>query len=684
MDGSRLISAEEAFTRFIEGFKDDQGALKYEQALSEMIVEGLRSLVIDFHDLYAFDDELARNVLETPGDYLPKFKEAVLSKLRMRDREYAEGVREIHVRLRGLPTETPLRRIGADHIGKLVMVTGIIVRATAVTPLLMKASFRCSSCGEMTYVEQTGQFLRTPPECTSCNRRRGFELVPEESVFIDSQRITIQERPEELPPGQLPRSVTIDLRDDLVDIARPGDRVSLTGTIGLLQRRGRGGTLRIFDLFLEANNVDVSGREMEMLEITPEDEAQIRELASDPWIHRMVLRSIAPSIYGYEAIKEAIMYLLFGGVTKELPDVRIRGDINVLLVGDPGTGKSQMLQYAGRAAPRGLYTTGRGSTAAGLTAAVVREGGTGSFILEAGALVLGDEGVCCIDEMDKMREEDRNAIHPAMEQQIVSIAKGGIVATLNARTSILAAANPTLGRYNPYQTIAQNITLPVTILSRFDLIFVLRDQPEADRDARTAEHILNLHRAAGTPITPPIDPTLMRKYIGYSKRLRPVMTAEVTERFKDFYLKMRTASLEGGEASAISITPRQLESLVRLAEARARVHLREEVTVEDAEAVIALMQRSLEQVGIDVTTGEIDIDLIMTGKPRSLQVQLQKVLNVITEMERITGVVRDDDLFDALLQDHQISRADAAKLIGVLMRDGTIYSPRPGYYKRTS
>jgi len=681
---ARLIQSEEAFTRFIESFRDAQGATKYEQALSELAVKGLKSLIVNFHDLYSFDAELARNVLTNPDELLPQFDTAAFQKLRMRDREYADQIGEVHVRIRGLPAETPLRRIGAVHIGKLLMASGIIVRATSVTPLLMKAAFSCTACGEMAYIEQTGEYLRTPTECTSCNRRRGFELVPKESVFIDSQRISIQERPEELPPGQLPRSLSIDLRDDLVDIARPGDRVSVTGTIGLLQRRGRGGILRTFDLYLEANNVDVAGREMEMLEITPEDEDQIKELASDPWIHRMVLQSIAPSIYGYDAIKESIMYLLFGGVTKELPDVRIRGDINVLLVGDPGTGKSQMLQYAARTAPRGLYTTGRGSTAAGLTAAVVKEGGVGNFILEAGALVLGDKGVCCIDEMDKMRDDDRNAIHPAMEQQIVSIAKGGIVATLNARTSILAAANPTLGRYNPYQTISQNINLPVTILSRFDLIFVLRDQPQSDRDTRMAEHILGLHKAAGTPLTPPIDPMLLRKYIGYSRRIRPTMTDEVIKRFRDFYLKMRSASVEGGEASAISITPRQLETLVRLSEARARVHLRDEVTAEDAEAVIALMQRSLEQVGIDVTTGEIDIDLIMTGKPRSLQVQLQKVLNVITEMERITGVVKDDDLFDALLQDHQISRADAAKLIGVLMRDGTIYSPRPGYYKRTS
>jgi replicative DNA helicase Mcm len=267
---------------------------------------------------------------------------------------------------------------------------------------------------------------------------------------------------------------------------------------------------------------------------------------------------------------------------------------------------------------------------------------------------------------------------------VVSIAKGGIVATLNARASILAASNPTLGRYNPYQTIAQNMNLPVTILSRFDLIFVLRDIPEAEKDTRMAEHILRLHMAPGTAPTPPLDTEMLRKYISYSKRIDPVMTKEVVESFRDFYIKMRTASIEGGEASAVSITARQLESLVRMAEARARVHLREEVTVEDSEAVIALMQRSLEQVGIDVETGKIDIDILYTGKPRSLQMQLQKVLVVISEMDRITGVVRDDDLFDALMSDHGIGRSEAARLIGVLMRDGTIYSPRPGYYKRTT
>jgi replicative DNA helicase Mcm len=679
-----LIQSEEAFTRFIEGFRDEKDEVKYEQALSEMAVKGQKSLTIDFKDLYAYDPDLARTTLEAPGDHLHQFSIATFQKLRIRDPTYADTIKNVNIRFRALPAETALRRIGAEHIGRLVMVTGIIVRATNVQPFILKAAFTCGQCGETILLDQTDQFLKTPRECPSCSSRRGFELNPKESVFIDSQRIAIQERPEELPAGQLPRQISVEFKDDVVDVARPGDRVSITGVLNLIRKQSRGGTLRVFDFTLEANNVDVSGREMELLEITEEDEEAIREIASDPWVHRRLLQSIAPSIFGLDAIKESILYLLFNGVSKELPDVRIRGDINVLLVGDPGTGKSQLLMYASKVAPRGLLTTGRGSTAAGLTAAVVREGGTGSFVLEAGALVLGDKGIVCIDEMDKMRDEDRGAIHPAMEQQVVSIAKGGIVATLNARTSILAAANPTLGRYNPYQTIAQNISLPVTLLSRFDLIFVLRDIPETERDSKMAEHILRLHVAAGSPSTAPLDTELLRKYISYARRTDPVLTDEVVQAFQDFYVKMRTASLEGGEASAVSITARQLESLVRLAEARARVHLRDEVTVEDAESAIALMQRSLEQVGIDVETGEIDIDILYTGKPRSLQMQLQAVLGVIGERERIEGMVSDDDIYEALSSDHGIGRTEAARLIGVLMRDGTIYSPRPGYYKRTA
>lgn len=298
-------------------------------------------------------------------------------------------------------------------------------------------------------------------------------------------------------------------------------------------------------------------------------------------------------------------------------------------------------------------------------------------------MVLADMGLCAIDEIEKMDEDDRGAIHPAMEQQVVSVAKGGIVATLNARCAILAAANPLLGRFNEFQNVAENVAnLPITLLNRFDLIFVVKDPPDRERDEKISSHVLGLHREA--PEKPPIDFSLLRKYISYAKRLKPQLTEEATDRLKGFYLDMRSKSGDLGGGSPIAITVRQLESLVRISEARAREHLREEVTVEDAEAAITLMQHSLEQVGIDVTTGKIDIDVIMTGKPKSLVDKLQRVLSVITEMEKVSGAVKDEDLFKALEEDHGIKRAEAVRFIGVLMKDGIIYSPRPGYYLKTS
>jgi replicative DNA helicase Mcm len=354
--------------------------------------------------------------------------------------------------------------------------------------------------------------------------------------------------------------------------------------------------------------------------------------------------------------------------------------MNVLLIGDPGTAKSQLLQYVARIAPRGLYTSGRGTTAAGLTAAVLRERG-GGMTLEAGALVLADKGVACIDEIDKMRPEDRVAIHEAMEQHTVSVAKGGIVATLNARTAVLAAANPALGRYEPYRTVAENIALPVTILSRFDLIFVLRDVPEKETDTKMTEHILDLHRRGTTPEESPIPPSLLRKYISYTKNIKPQLTEEALTRLKDFYLEMRSASET--EGTPIAITARQLESLVRLAEARARIAFRNEILAEDAEAAIRIMGMSLKEVGIDVTSGKQDIDIIMTGRPKSVRDRLQVILGKIIEMEKETGMVEKAALLQRLEAEHEINAMEAERLIGQLIKEGTIYSPREGYLKKT-
>ena len=665
--------------RFLEFFKSE----KYRERISQLAVSGKSSLIVDFIDLLTFDQNLANALLERPIEYLKYADNAAQTQLEIEASDYAEKQR-VTVRIVKLLEATPIRRMGAAHIGKLVMVEGIVVRSTSVRPMVMRAAFKCKGCENITYVDQAGPFLKAPFACAnpSCRRKGPFEFMQEESTFIDSQDIRLQERPEDLPPGQLPRTLHVKLvGSDIVDVARPGDHVSIVGTVrAAAPSLPKAGKLRTFVLHLDANSVEVLGKEPETAPPSPEEEKQILELAKDPWIYRKIIASIAPSIYGYEHIKEAIMYLLFGGVPKFLPDINVRGELNVLLVGDPGTAKSQLLQYVARLAPRGLYTSGRGTTAAGLTAAVIHEKG-GGMSLEAGALVLADKGIACIDEIDKMRPEDRVAIHEAMEQHTVSVAKGGIVATLNARTAILAAANPALGRYEPHRTIAENISLPVTILSRFDLIFVLRDVPNKEVDSKMSEHILEIHRKGLSPTEPPIPPDLLRKYISYAKSIKPVLTTEALQRLKDFYLAMRSVSET--EGSPIAITARQLESLIRIAEARARVALRKEVLAEDAEAAISIMKRSLEEVGIDLSSYKFDIDLIMTGKPKSLRDKLQVVLSLLAEMERETGLVDKMALLNRLEAEYKIQRNEAERLINQLQREGTIYEPREGFIKKT-
>jgi len=678
-EGLETVDPQEQFQVFLK-------TEKYRQRISQMAVGGKTSVMIDFEDLLAFDQRLADELLERPDEYLRHANNAAYDQLRIEDPEYGERLeaQTVTARIVKLLQPAQLRRLGSDHIGRLVMVEGIVVRSTPVRPMVMQAAFKCKRCGEITPVDQTGQFVKAPFACSnpSCAAKGPFDFVQEESTFIDSQDLRLQERPEDLPPGQLPRILNAKLvGSEIVDVARPGDHVSLVGVVRAFAPARPGvGKLRAFILFLDANSIEVLGKEPETSMPSPEEEEKILELAKDPWIHRKIITSIAPSIYGYDHVKEAIMYLLFGGVHKALPDIAIRGEINSLLVGDPGTAKSQLLQYVARIAPRGLYTSGRGTTAAGLTAAVIRERG-GGMTLEAGALVLADKGIACIDEMDKMRPEDRVAIHEAMEQHTVSVAKGGIVATLNARTAILAASNPTLGRYESHRTVAENISLPVTILSRFDLIFVLRDVPNKDSDSKMSAHILEIHRKGLSPVEPPIQPELLRKYITYAKAIRPALTPEAIQRINDFYLAMRSVS--DAEGSPVAITARQLESLVRIAEARARSALRKEVSAEDAEAAITIMKKSLGEVGIDLSSYKMDIDIIMTGKPKSMRDRLQTILSTLMELEKETGMVERTTLLNELEDKYKVSRGEAERLIGQLLREGTLYEPREGYLKKT-
>ncbi len=664
---------------FLEFFKKE----KYRHKISQMAIQGKESLDVEFEELFAHDQLLAEALLEKPDEYLNHACNAAYQQLGIEEQEYAQKLEKITVRITQLLGREQLRKLGSKQMGKLIMIDAIVVRATPVRPMVMQGAFKCKRCGTITRIEQTGQFLRAPTVCQGpdCGKDGPFEFSQEESTFIDSQDLRLQERPEDLPPGQLPRTLAAKLAgEEIVDIARPGDHVSIVGIVRAFAPSHPGiGKLRTFILQLEVNSIEVLGKEPETSPPTPEEEVLIKALGKDPFVHRKIISSIAPSIYGYEHIKEAVMYLLFGGVSKTLPDITVRGEMNALLIGDPGTAKSQLLQYVSRIAPRGLYTSGRGTTAAGLTAAVIREKG-GSMSLEAGALVLADKGIACIDEMDKMRPEDRVAIHEAMEQHTVSVAKGGIVATLNARTAVLAAANPSLGRYEPNRTVAENISLPVTILSRFDLIFVLRDIPDKDLDGKMSRHILEIHRRGASPVEAPVSPELLRKYVSYAKTIKPELSEEALNRLADFYLDMRNAS--ESEGSPVAITARQLESLVRVAEARARVALRPTVLAEDAEAAITLMRRSLEEVGIDVSSSKMDIDLIMTGKPKTVRDKMGLVLSVLMEMQKETGDVAKEALVAKLEEDHKIPRGEIEKRIQQLLREGTLYEPGEGRLKK--
>jgi len=1161
---SEELNVEEEFSRF---FKQE----KYRSLIANAAAQRKKSIMVDHSDLISFNEELSHLIVEEPLKYLPILDRAAYKQLQVEDPEYASKIKEFKARIFNLPEKIPIREVRSSHLRKLIAIDGIIVRASAIKPMLKTAAFRCRNCGTKYYVEQNSSKLRVPEKCTSiqCRGRRSrFELIEEESEYIDYQLIGVQEKPEDLPPGQLPRIIDVGLRGDIVDRARPGDRVIVTGILFAVQERATEIPKKTSKMYLEAVSIETASKEPESLQITPEEERLFKEMARDPNIHQRLIESIAPSIYGLDHIKKAIMLLLFGGRPKQFPDgVKVRGDIHILLVGDPGTGKSQLLKYAAMIAPRGLYTSGRGSTAAGLcvsgdtlvytdngivsikeivernmrnglleiddgvyvsrepkpirilapskdlseveihtaiqyyklkakevvqietilgksitltsetpilcsndgktlewkkasqvkigdhiafiakipevegnwrkcllefigddvfveisrekleellaklstklgslrnaakllnvdenyiyylwrrgiaspklrvlrkileeaessfediypwiksisyksyrgrervklppypnevfmeflgdiysdgclikdprkkesytihystgsledarnyvervkelfgldprierdkrercyvirfsnkviarlligfgvpvgdkgkdleihpiihvmprkligaflkqlftndggivrgkcvffstsskrlaeqvdlllrrfgiissirerrsrtsiigdkvvksdriyeisiydlrslkiflkeigfsnskklaelkeliklrkgthnnfkrlnddiilvkvknivwkrvdevydltindshafiangfivhnTAAVVRDKG-GGMVLEAGALVLADMGVACIDEIDKMRPEDRVAIHEAMAQQTISIAKGGIVATLNARTSILAAANPALGRYDPYGSFTDNVNLPITILSRFDLIFVLRDEPEKERDRRIAEHIIGLQSRSTATAAPPIPPDILRKYIAYARRIKPELTPAAAKLVKDFYLQMRSIYQQ---TSTVAITARQLESLIRLAEARARAALRDYVTEEDVLDVIDLMKRSLSEVGVDVETGKPDIDVILTGKPKSMRDKFAIVIKTIKEFQDEKGYAEDEEVRQAL-RERGLTDDEINKLLTRLLSDGKVFAPKPGRYRLT-
>ncbi len=672
---------------FLRAFKDREGNYKYFDRINYMMALNSVSLVVDYIDFDTFNPNLAKQITHNPDEMFEGFSRAVLSILNEIHPDYAQEIQDkIKVRIGNYTVQKGLRDINAEVIDKLIGVSGMVVRSSEVKPLAKKIGYICLNCNTINETQLKGLVLKKPSKCVNCSEKE-LEMDPENSVFADFQMVRLQELPEDLPAGQLPHYVEVTVMGDLVDQCRPGDRIMLTGIIRIEQEQTSPNfKTSLFRLRMEGNNIEYLGgragnkdtRTVERIAISNQDEKRILAIAGKPDAYDKLIASFAPHVYGHEVIKESILLLIVGSVTKKLGDGSTRrGDLNVFLVGDPGTAKSEMLKFAAKIAPRGMYTSGRGSTAAGLTAAVIRDK-SGIMMLEAGAVVLGDQGLVCIDEFDKIKPEDRSALHEVMEQQTCSVAKGGIVATLNARTSILSAANPMYGKYDPYKNITENVNLPIPLLTRFDIIYVVRDTPEKEKDSRVASHILEIHRDAGHAAQPAIDIDLFSKYLAFSKQIEPELTTEAIEIIKNYYMKMRNADSEG----MITVTPRQLEALIRLATARARLLLKDKVEAEDGERAIYLVQRMLETAGIDVNTGKVDLG-VLHGKPHSEVSKLKifmEIFNALSGQDR--NDVSENNFISELVKTGKFTEDDARIYIRKAMQNGQIYERKAGFYAK--
>ena len=674
---------------FLTRFKDRGGNYKYVDAIDEMMAKNAKYIIVDYNDLVV-EPQIEVIFTTDPDRLFDAFSRAIKEALQTRFPEYAEKIKdEVRVRLINFPLERSLRQINAETIGHITSVSGMVVRASEVKPLAKELVFVCPDEHQTKLIQIKGMDVKMPLVCNnpSC-KHRDFELKPEASKFIDFQMLRLQELPEDLPPGQLPHYIDVTIRQDLVDNSRPGDRIILTGVVRVEQESVAGvprGNSGLYRLRIEGNNIEfLSGRgsktdrKIGREEVSPEEEKMIKSLNQSSDVYQRLIDSFAPHIQGQSLIKEAILLLIVGSNQRQLGDgSKIRGDINVFLVGDPGTAKSEMLKFCARIAPRGLYTSGRGSTAAGLTAAVVRDK-TGIMMLEAGAVVLGDQGLVSIDEFDKMKPEDRSALHEVMEQQSASIAKGGIVATLNARTSILAAANPMYGKYDPFKNITENVNLPIPLLTRFDLIFVVRDIPTKEKDMMIAKHIIRRNTTKGIDKKSTVEVDLLTKYLSYAKRGEPELTPEAEKKILDYYMQMRNVESE----EMITVTPRQLEGIIRLSTARARLLMKDRVEEEDAERAIFLIQSMLQDAGVDVNTGKVDLG-VLQGKPRSEVSKMQLFMDVLRSLEGDNKIPVEERIFvKELEKSEKFTEEEARNFIRRMLREASIYESKPGHYNR--
>ncbi|MCK4552706.1 minichromosome maintenance protein MCM [Candidatus Pacearchaeota archaeon] len=650
----------------------------YKKELGESLKKADNVIYLDFMKLTEFSNKLADEILSNPEETLSLIEVAV---------EESGLVKNARIRLKNLPKvqEMKIRNIRSKHLNELIVIEGIIRQASDVLPQVVNAKFECPSCGTIISVLQIEKKFREPSRC-SCGRRGGFKLISKE--MVDTQRLVIEESPESLVGGEQPKRIDTFVKEDLVEPrmeekTTPGARVKIIGVLKEVPvPLSTGGLSTRFALAIEVNNIIPLEETFEELDISDEDERQILELSEDPEVFEKFARSITPSVWGYEEIKKSLVLQLFSGVQKIYADgQKSRGDIHILLVGDPGVAKSVTLNFMANISPKGRYVVGKSTSGAGLTATVVRDEYLRGWSLEAGAMVLSNKGLVCIDELEKMDPGDRSAMHEAMEQQTVTISKANVQATLRSETSVLAAANPKFGRFDPYQSIAQQIDLPPTLINRFDVIFTLRDLPDKDKDRRIASHVLSEHRKQGEDMLIPRD--LFRKYIAYAKqRIKPELSEDAVAEIKKFYVDLRNKPVSSDSAvRPIPISARQLQALIRMSEASAKVRLNKKVTKEDAQRAIGIIKYYLTQVGYDYESKTFDIDKITLGRTASQRNKVFIVRDLITELEDKMGKLIPVEEIEKEIGD-KLTKTELDDAITELVKNSIIFKPRRGYVQK--
>jgi len=653
---------------------------KYYAELAEQVRKKENFLHIKFKDISEFDPDLSDYLLEMPEEF---FKAAEIA---IEQFDMPGNSKNFIVRVIDLPESCRIliRNIRSKNLNKLLFIEGVVRNKTDVRPKVTAARFECPSCGNTLSVLQLDKKFKEPSRC-SCGRKGKFRLLSKE--LMDAQGLILEEIPEHLEGGAQPKRLNVFLKNDLVSPlserrSNPGSRIVVAGVVKEIPKFIHSGIQSTdFDIMLEGNSVVSIDEDFRDIKISSEEMEKIQDLAKDKQLIKKLVASAAPSIYGHDKIKEALILQLTSGVRKVRDDgIVTRGDMHILLIGDPGAAKSQLLKRMSLIGPKAKYVTGKGASGAGLSASVVKDEFLGGWSLEAGALVLANKGIVMIDELDKMSKEDAWAMHEALEQQSISISKANIQATLRCETSVLAAANPKFGRFDPFDTIANQIALPSTLINRFDLIFAIKDLPDKSIDEKMAGFILDMHKTNKT--SPDLDSGFLRKYLSYVRlNMRPKLTDSAVEVLKQYYIRMRSSSSDKGIKS-VPISARQLEGLVRLSEAYAKLRLSSKVSKKDAQNAVELLDYCLKQIAFDEETGTIDIDRIATSMPASQRNKLVAIKEILVDLENKLGKTIPLEDVVSSAKEKGFSESEVEEIIQKLKNSGDIFEPRHGFVSR--